>query len=212
MSDIKFAQIENAPDRIFVSYIGHYLQMGGRELKTLCSASSTMSRRCNENKAIIQLYQPQALANKILQALMFDHGVVELDRLLYFVGNETTRILTSPNTHGEVQLLDRITRPATTIVKLQRICSLFPPSNWPEWYLQTFLFTMVHRHEPYFSGMYHSIEAEKDLIEKTRYVFSLPGSRERLLSYEPYLPKAIDEPTHQSVVKTNLAILDGATV
>lgn len=51
---IEFAQLEKAPDEIFLDYIKYYLLSGGTELRGMCSLSSTMNKRCQQFRPLIE--------------------------------------------------------------------------------------------------------------------------------------------------------------
>lgn len=168
---IEFAQIERAPDDIFLSYVIHYIKAGGKDLKTICSASSTMNRRCNQFRGVIES-QLLARNDRVLfmrfKSAVSRDDIREVNYILSLGGSRFKHYLASTMYLGSPLSIHNLMMPGQfkpkSTAMMDVLFTLLPPTQYP----YHVLFSLLN--DSFFS---------QDVTKIVRYIFAQPGVRER---------------------------------
>lgn len=193
----QFAMIANAPDHLFLKYIRHYLEQGGKNLKTLCSLSSVMNQRCNTHRLTIMairdsilerhflLMTPEQLEDQYYEAIA-DNNLNRLNIVLKVGAEPLLQKLTQNNNEGILRSWIPNKRIVSFSVPiLQRIFELMDYQDVPTRYLFHFL-----------NGLNNSKERSV-----AKYILSLPGVRDRLWNMDDPYP-------YQSIARSQIRKLE----
>ncbi len=170
LSDQKqFMMITKAPDHLFLNYIRHYIEQGGKDLRTLCSLSSVMNRRCNQHRATIRNITLDHLLRNLTTEQLKNHlywaiRLNEHDRFekVLEIGGDAFKQSIYENNNQFFALTLDMSVHTVKISMLQRIFQLIDYRTLPDRLFFSFI------------GNLPKSEA------RATYILSLPGIRDRL--------------------------------
>ncbi|RYE12225.1 MAG: hypothetical protein EOP45_23245 [Sphingobacteriaceae bacterium] len=180
---IEFAQLEKAPDHLFLNYIKSYLYSGAtdRDLLEICSLSSKVHQRCTKFKPLIQRWQRDISQDTIknyidLRNAIEADNVQAFDQIVQSGGAILKQYVQSPLYSDNYPTIlgifwDWMTFPKS-VAMMDKILKMVPVSKFPSEIINNILLDPFRRQS----------EEQRQLHIKLAFrLLSYPGMRQQIM-------------------------------